>query len=527
MPISKENKIFDKLVKKNYKNELEEVLENKIFGENAKSLLLEILYKIEIAYKDYEVVKKDAKTKDEFIEEYMKNIKQNCKTIKIVKPNSTESKLLDGKTYSINKNKKEIICLPIARKLLYALSKIQKNEKIVQNKYYILSKTLSDLINIGDCINTVEPIREFDGWSWTTVTREIESIEHNLIYQSLLLLVGKKFLYDWINKGDSIIDYLEELENKLADLYNENLAEEIIDNLKKLSILMSIKVDSKMKSEFIEKERLLRDELSKFDKKQEYIQELTNKKNELNKQILHIDETINDKKLLQEEYVKRNQERVLEDKIFSMRVLANLMIEEREEIFKQMEECNSLLKPQNFLHRKEELEKKYSIIKMTEIKNEEIELKEKIKLLQQLFLECFKIKISKAETKQEIIELIYQFRYYCLLPYNKDEKICNAEDIKQTVTEVQKILIQKATETKAIVQLSTNQSLNFEIIKSILTTRIINLEELYIKIVMDKDIFFLQFFDDKINDERIKLDIKEINKKELKIKLNRKIKVFE
>lgn len=39
-----EKKIFDKIVKKNYNNELEEILEKKYFAENVKSTLLSMLY---------------------------------------------------------------------------------------------------------------------------------------------------------------------------------------------------------------------------------------------------------------------------------------------------------------------------------------------------------------------------------------------------------------------------------------------------------------------------------------------------
>ena len=46
----KTDKILEKIVKKNYNNELEEVLEKKLFDENTKSNLLSILYKIEAAY---------------------------------------------------------------------------------------------------------------------------------------------------------------------------------------------------------------------------------------------------------------------------------------------------------------------------------------------------------------------------------------------------------------------------------------------------------------------------------------------
>ena len=57
MAQSKKN-LLNKIVKKDYNNELEKILENKQFNENVKSTLLSILYKIEAAYKDLEIVKK-------------------------------------------------------------------------------------------------------------------------------------------------------------------------------------------------------------------------------------------------------------------------------------------------------------------------------------------------------------------------------------------------------------------------------------------------------------------------------------
>ena len=50
---------MEKLVKKDYNNELEKKLEQKTFEENVQSNLLSILYKIETAYKDYETVKRE------------------------------------------------------------------------------------------------------------------------------------------------------------------------------------------------------------------------------------------------------------------------------------------------------------------------------------------------------------------------------------------------------------------------------------------------------------------------------------
>jgi len=72
----KKQSFMEKLVKKDYNNELEKKLEQKTFEENVQSNLLSILYKIETAYKDYETVKRDVETKEEYIEQLIKIIEE-------------------------------------------------------------------------------------------------------------------------------------------------------------------------------------------------------------------------------------------------------------------------------------------------------------------------------------------------------------------------------------------------------------------------------------------------------------------
>ena len=122
----KTDKFLDKIVKKDYNNELEKVLERKYFNENTKSMLLSILYKIETAYKDYEKVKPGVEDKENFIQSIIDSIKNNCEDIKVIRLNSKESKILGNKTFLVQKDKKNIICYPIERKLLYCISKISK-----------------------------------------------------------------------------------------------------------------------------------------------------------------------------------------------------------------------------------------------------------------------------------------------------------------------------------------------------------------------------------------------------------------
>ena len=214
MPKKKEN-FLEKIVKKDYNNELEKVLEKKYFEENAKNILLNIIYKLEASYKDYETVKKNVMPKEEYITNFIESIKNNCDTLKIVKMNSSEKEILGNKTFLIDKRNKTIIVYPIERKVLYAISKISKKDKIIKDKYVIIDKTISDLINVGNNIDTVEVIRDFNGFSWTTVTKEIESIPHNLIYQNLKILLGYEFLKNWILNKEFIIDYFELANNKL------------------------------------------------------------------------------------------------------------------------------------------------------------------------------------------------------------------------------------------------------------------------------------------------------------------------
>ena len=76
---------------KDYNNELEKILENKLFSYDVKNLLLSMLYKIENAYKDYETVKRQVPTKKEYIENILRIIKEKCLKILLVKQGTTEA----------------------------------------------------------------------------------------------------------------------------------------------------------------------------------------------------------------------------------------------------------------------------------------------------------------------------------------------------------------------------------------------------------------------------------------------------
>ena len=523
--LKKRDKFFTKIVKKNYNDELEKVLESKAFEEEVKSVLLSILYKLEISYKDYQKVKQNVETKEELIRRIIEQINLNCDEIKLIKPNLDEINIIGDRTFLVEKSKKRIICYNMERKILYSISKISKNNKIIKDRYFLVDETLSNLINVGNNINTVEPIRDFNGYSWTTITREIESIEHNLIYQNLIGLVGNEFLNKWIYDKECNIDYLELFANILEKKYGEENSNIIIDILKNISILIAIKFDNEKEIFKIKNE--IESKIEKIKDNQKFIEYITKQKRKLAKEIKLIDEIINNKELLKEEYEKRNKDLPIEKKIFSMKVLAKIMADERNAKIGKIDKYNQLLKPKNFIKYKEELEQKEKQLKILEYKDLQLTIDEYKLTLQKVFFKCFEKNVELVETKQEILKKIYEFRYYNLLPYNKEKAINEVEELKEIIEQIGKKILQKAHKLKVVQRFSKYDEIDYQLLKVIFEIRNINLENLYLKMTKEKNEFFMQIFDENAFEEKNSLSyIENLNKKNVEIMLNKKVKIF-
>ena len=146
--------------KNNYDMQLEEVLDNKEFNDEAKSLILSVLYKIEESYKDYAKVKLNVKLKNEIIEEIINILKYKCDKILILNPKTAKNK------FQVDRKNKIIKVFPNEVNLLQAIYYINtQNPKSIEN---IFDKVIIDVINKGEAINNVEIIRDFNGWSWNT-----------------------------------------------------------------------------------------------------------------------------------------------------------------------------------------------------------------------------------------------------------------------------------------------------------------------------------------------------------------------
>ncbi len=173
------------------------------------------------------------------------------------------------------------------------------------------------------------------------------------------------------------------------------------------------------------------------------------------------------------------------------------------------------------------LEEKEKYLKLLEIKDYDKAIEKLLIDMQRTFLQCYLKKLEKIQTKQEITQAIYEYRYYCMLPFDINHTIWQMKPIEKEVEKVAKTLIKKAHELKVINSLAKDEELDYMLLKNIFTTRIINLEEVNIKLNKEKDKYFLQLFDDNAVEEKVEINTQgAIDKKVLEIKLNRKTKVF-
>ncbi len=281
--------MIEKLIKKDKNEQLESVLEKKNIDETTKNLLQGILYKIEISYKDYKKAKVTQQSEKQYVQEIIENIQNKCSEVKTVK---FSEKIEDGNIKKALESKKlyidaeKIISYPIEEKILYAIVKKASKRKIVNNKYGELTMPLSNLINTGASIEKVEVLRDFNGWSWTTVKKEIESIKANLLYQTLQILLGEEFLKGWQKDVDGIIDYYQRLEENITKEYGTKSAEELKKIINKIAIINEAEENEEYKEELAQKLKKIKEKEKKFENVQQYVQEITEDKKIMTKERL-------------------------------------------------------------------------------------------------------------------------------------------------------------------------------------------------------------------------------------------------
>ena len=489
------NKILSKLNIRDYNNELEKILENKLFSYDVKNLLLSMLYKIENAYRDYETVKVEVPSKKEFIENILRIIREKALKILLVKPGAPEAKELEQKNvkYKVDKENGEIVCFQNEFVMLTALLKLDQTNANLEIPYDYLEEPLIELINQGRLDSMLEVVRDFNGWSWDIVTKEIGDIKGNFLYQNLLLLNGKnanikksKKMYNTIIKM-SIQKYLANKENE--------------DYIQKFEEIKKAK-----------KERL---EL--FEHKRDLLDKITEEKKEYTKQIEQIDRILNNNELLKKEYYERNKNLPNKEKIFSVSYLVGILEKERKKLLEGIEECNKIILPKEYVEQKSKLEEETRFLESIQIdiyRNDIVEICKE-------FLENVKniIKGINEENKNKLITWIYKIRYYRYIPISETESVKDLQELNNLFEEVIRLIIKKLQKFRIWDTFSENQELNYKILKEIFNTKIIYLQSINIQCRFENKVLIVEYYDDTVIDNSLEVHIDSV-------KIKKKFKLF-
>ncbi len=550
--------IFSKMNIKDYNNQLEKVIEKKDFSENVKNLLLSMLYRIETGYADYEKVKQNVEPKKRFVERIIKIVEEDCRQIQLVKSMSEESKILEGAEFLVEPEQGKIIVYQNERMLLEALLALRQEPVEIEEAYALIQPALQKFLLVGKRMNFVEVLRDFNGWSWDILTKEMDSLSYNVVYQNMVILLGNYFMQKW-GKKEPIWQEAEEIEetieqnpintilsNKefdhiyeeepqihviqmmkqaLRENYGEKLALDWEEAFYRLLCILMIQQDAKEKQNIEEARNEAVTQLEEMKDKKIYVEKQSNRKKELALQIKQIDQLLNDDYLLKEEYRTRNSKLANKDKIFSISHLADKLEKERNALLAQIQEINQSIEPKNFVKYKEDIQKQVDFFEKLGLaeENRHKNQQEAFIDLQKIFLECFNCKIDKVETKKQMISLLYVFRYYLWLPV-QEGAIKDIEAIQESLQQVKNKIIQKACQMKVLTTVSQQENFNVKVVSTFLDTKIITLETILLVLKYQKEILKIEIYDDTIHEKTQEIPV--IEKTELSVKLNKKIKLF-
>ena len=261
---------FSKL--KDYHNLLETILDQKTFSSIAKSLCLSMVYKLEIAYKDYARVKVDCVPKDVFLDSILNVIKNYCDHIKIVEPESSQASLLVKNKVNALTNSKErsILLYPTELAMLEAIADIEPKYFFVKPEFE-QRQVLQTLLVNGYKQNTMEILKNFNGWSWDIDLHEKMDFVAHIVYQNIMMIKGEQFLYDWRIDNEGKKNYLSILKRSLKSVTENDEYYEVLCNLLK----MMDDDEEKVQDELIDLQkcflRFLEKKIEKIDEKEEII----------------------------------------------------------------------------------------------------------------------------------------------------------------------------------------------------------------------------------------------------------------
>lgn len=396
-----------------------------------------MIYKLEVSYKDYVVVKPRVLTKDEFLSHMLEVIQKYCDNIKTVEPESVGSELLvKHKVQAVtNYNERSILVYPTEQAMLYAISDIEPKYFFVK-KEFMFKKVLQKVLVEGYKQNTVEILKDFNGWSWDISLNKNQNNMIYLLYQNLLMIKGEQFLFEWRTDQQAQQDYLAQLKHAIRNITGND---EYYWSFCRVLYKMANQKEKNEITPMLQK------------KEQKY------------------------------------QDFLLQDKEFRKKNLRE---------FQTLKHYHELLK-------------------------DEKTLQEEFLELQKLFLQFLEKKLARFSFREEILEMISILRYY----QNHMFLIKEYKKLVPYFDYVLKLTFTKACEMGVLKIICMDIEVNFEILKYVFDTKIIDLEDIKIYLEQEDGEIEMKVYDKEVFEKQGKIAFQG-SKKDIAIKRKKMVSVF-
>ena len=493
-----------KLLKKDYNEELEELAESKRFEKEAQNLLLSMLYKVEGAYDDYETVKREVPTKDDFMQNIINIVRKYCREIEIAKPNSllekeltkSRCKILEEEPDNKYNNEQKVIFFPNEKVVLYSV--IRAGIEKINPNLTLEDKAILMTIQIGKCIAYSEVIRDFNGFSWSQVINEIENLDCNIVYTDLIYLLGE--------------EYVSKINSSNISNLKKILDKELYEEMQKVALRFYLEYDENQSKKLQEELQKDKESLKEMQDQKNFIENISNNKKKMLNRIKEIDEVLNNPDDLRKEYLEKNRTLPNEKKIFSISHYEEMLQKERNELIEEIEKSNKYQNPIEFVKIKSELEEKINYYENLEILD--------IQKLQEIFLCEFKKKIEKEELSEKVMDYLYEIRYLKYLPLTSKTLMKD----KMNFEDIESVVIQKGMETNLITPISNNKDTDYALLKSLFETKNIKLEDLSLRLEVKDGKLISEIYDGDMLDSTNYINLQKGSS--VQIRKTKKVKIF-
>ena len=315
------------------------------------------------------------------------------------------------------------------------------------------------------------------------------------------------------------VDYIYELRKDLFIEFGKEASRDFYINLARLIISTNTRdAKDKLKKEYV----TVLEAYNNMGDKTEYIFKVSDEKKKLTQDIQKIDLLLSNGEALKKEFVKRNKQLPLDKQLFSVGNLADILENEKNRHMKRIRELNELVKPANFTQMKNELAEKMHIMSVT---SESKTVREYSIDFQKAVLKCFSILADRANTKEEIIDLIYKMRYYKKLRVTENEKTEDISYLNVQINKIMQTLVVKACKEKVFNIFCKDIAFNYKIILKALETAIPDYDNVDIELKLEGELLRIIVYDNEVEDLNTEIEYP-LMPKDLAVRQKKKVPLY-